>query len=345
MISLKSALQISPNNPYFNDLYEGELKKQTVGKNFNPSEIHISTMTGCAKICEFIDTNNLFKYLDIVEKEELDVNNDLNSLYYKKLNQGNYPCITQVQLSDTEIRPEPTSIKKKKKDVKKKKRTSFQNQLTVIVNINKDKRVNIKLFKNGKIQMTGFKTKEDGFQAINGIIGIIKNNSVDLSPYINDIKTLECLNFDIVMINSDFNVGFKIRRESLYELLGNSNIFVTYEPDIYPGVNTKYFFNTNNKIKGICNCKKPCNGKGTGNGDGDCKKVTIAIFQSGAIIITGSRCHEQMNEAYNFINKIISDNIDCVYKEDCPSIKCITEGNDEVYYISKSKIRNFIHMI
>jgi len=341
MISFNSALQISPNNPYFNELYDKEIKKSTKKKQFNPTQIHVSTMTGCAKICDWIDTRKLYENLDIVEIE-LDDNNNFDKICSKKLSNIEYPCLTKTQLSDTEIRPQPIEKKKKKKKDSKKKRTSFQNQLTVIVNIDDKRKANIKLFKNGKIQMTGFQSEEQGKSAIDGIIHIIKNNSIDLSEYVSDIDNFECSDFRIVMINSDFTLGFKVRREILYEILSNNNIFVTYEPDIYPGVNTKFYFNETNKENGICNCTKTCNGKGTGNGDGDCKKVTIAIFQSGAIIITGSRCHEQMYEAYNFINHIISDNIDKIFKEECPNIKCVNEGQEEVYYISKAKIRNNI---
>jgi TATA-box binding protein (TBP) (component of TFIID and TFIIIB) len=345
MMSLNSALQISPNNPYFNDLCESEIKEKTkTEKKFEPSQIHVSTMTGCAKICDFIDTHNLYKSLDIVECD--DINNDISDkLCSKKLSNIKYPFLSKIQLSDTEIRPEPVEKKKKKKKEVKKKRTSFQNQLTVIVKLSSKSSVNIKLFKNGKIQMTGFRSEEQGLNAINGIIHIITNNSIDLSDYITDITAIKCDDFRIVMINSDFTLGFKVRREALYEILANNNIFVTYEPDIYPGVNTKFYFNSSNTKNGICNCKNVCNGKGSGNGDGDCKKVTIAIFQSGAIIITGSRSHEQMYNAYDFINKIISNSINIIYKEDCPSIKCVSEGNEEVYYISKTKIKNNIYMV
>ena len=31
-------------------------------------------------------------------------------------------------------------------------------------------------------------------------------------------------------------------------------------------------------ITDVCQCNRICNGKGLGNGDGDCKKVTIAVF-------------------------------------------------------------------
>ena len=104
-----------------------------------------------------------------------------------------------------------------------------------------------------------------------------------------------------MLINSDFSVGFKIKRENLYELLVNEyGIYVTYEPDIYPGVNSKFFWNEetiNTKQRGVCCCTKKCDGKGLGKGNGDCKKITVAIFQSGNIIITGARTVQQLNDA------------------------------------------------
>ena len=50
-----------------------------------------------------------------------------------------------------------------------------------------------------------------------------------------------------------------------------------------------------------------CNGKGLGNGDGDCKKITIAVFNSGKIIITGGNSFNQVLISYEFINNLLSD--------------------------------------
>jgi TATA-box binding protein (TBP) (component of TFIID and TFIIIB) len=55
---------------------------------------------------------------------------------------------------------------------------------------------------------------------------------------------------------------------------------------------------------GKCYCTVPCKGNGTGTGNGECKKVTIAIFQSGSLIITGARSLEQIETAYHFINTV-----------------------------------------
>ena len=61
------------------------------------------------------------------------------------------------------------------------------------------------------------------------------------------------------------------------------------------------------------------------DGDGDCKKVTIAIFQSGNTGINGSRSLEQIRTAYNFINQIIKD-----YYEDIVRYSILNIDNYEI---------------
>jgi TATA-box binding protein (TBP) (component of TFIID and TFIIIB) len=85
-------------------------------------------------------------------------------------------------------------------------------------------------------------------------------------------------------------------------------MYSSYEPTIYPGVNIKYFYNNINEA-GVCNCSSKCNGKGSGKGDGDCKKITIAVFNSGKIIITGGNSFDQVLISYEFINSLLSDKI------------------------------------
>ena len=68
----------------------------------------------------------------------------------------------------------------------------------------------------------------------------------------------------------------------------------------------KYYYNENAVVKnGVCKCPKFCNGQGDGSDIGLCKRITIAIFQTGSIIITGARTQRQLDEAYEFINKIL----------------------------------------
>ena len=51
-----------------------------------------------------------------------------------------------------------------------------------------------------------------------------------------------------------------------------------------------------------------CDGKGCGCGDGQCKKITIAAFASGKILLTGAQNSKQLTSAYNFINSFIDYN-------------------------------------
>jgi TATA-box binding protein (TBP) (component of TFIID and TFIIIB) len=165
------------------------------------------------------------------------------------------------------------------------------------------KEVNIKLFANGGIQMTGVPTPEFSLEAITYVIDEIKREDPEIftgTPKINK--------FRIQLINSDYSINRQIHQEKLHKILSNVyNLFSSHESTIYQGVNTKYYYNKKGDVlkPGICVCKNACTGQGVGDGDGECKKITISPFSSGKIIITGARDMDQINEAYVFFNEIL----------------------------------------
>ena len=285
------------------------------------------TATGC------INLNN--KDLDFVNKESIKkyVCSDCMGIF---LNKDNHIC----------------------NKIKKKSSTGgFYNQQTLLIPISNGKKKNIKLFWNGKIQFCGLQSKEEAFEAIENLIRIIKEIYKKDNSIIKNIKNLEMHNFNICCINTDFVVGFKIKRNILYELLKKKyNITVSYEPDFYQGVNSKFYWNEKwNKLhnySGICYCssiinkdgkKKCCNGKGSGNGERDCKKVTIAIFQSGKIIITGARNFCQIKDTYYFINKVLSENYDLIKRKEITIQKTDDLVEYKKIFIDIRKIINY-HM-
>ena len=229
--------------------------------------LHISTMTGIGSLSEHIDLCDL----------------------YNSLNPDN--IIKMIQYKDNLIKGDKT--------LKKKKTTTFYNQLTMLIE-NDSKIANVKVFNNGKIQMTGIKKTE----SCEKILNIIKNKIIELNLASNT-KNINVISSNIVLINSDFSMGYKINPDILYREVLNKNIFVTYEPCIYPGVNIKYYLRNDQETNGICPCESQCNGKGK---NGACKKVTIAVFNSGNIIITGANCKEQLVVCYNFIKTMIDQN-------------------------------------
>tara|TARA_B100001094_G_C18193580_1_gene808998 strand:- start:3572 stop:4318 length:747 start_codon:yes stop_codon:yes gene_type:complete len=192
------------------------------------------------------------------------------------------------------------SIKLTKKKRKKKSKKTFYNQVTIHI-IHDGKIMNVKMFNNGRIQITGLKNEKQPIDLVGKFLLYLKDlNIVE--------EEAEIIDNDIVLINSDFDMGYEISRDILHRDIIEADIYSSYEPCIYPGVNIKFFINEYNYEQGICSCYKMCNGKGNGCGDGNCKKVTIAVFKSGKIIITGGRNREQIEKSYNFIKKFIDSN-------------------------------------
>jgi TATA-box binding protein (TBP) (component of TFIID and TFIIIB) len=66
-------------------------------------------------------------------------------------------------------------------------------------------------------------------------------------------------------------------------------------------------------------CTKFCNGQGDGTALGQCKKITIAAFQTGSIIITGARNRRQLDEAYDFMNEVLQTHREAITKVPAPS--------------------------
>ena len=170
---------------------------------------------------------------------------------------------------------------KKKRTPKKDsiKKNLFDNQVTTIFKINDNYYPNLKVFKNGNIQITGIKEKDIVKDIIDLIIIQIKN-IYEITPEIivnNDIEIIGFNKFVIRMINTDFKsylnntmeIKFLIRRKILHKILISEtyNNKCSFEPGRYHGVKLEYFWNSNKeKLNGMCICPKHCFGKGTGHG-------------------------------------------------------------------------------
>ena len=189
-------------------------------------------------------------------------------------------------------------------------KNSFFNQSTLVVRKKKEdnsgfKEVNLKLFANGGFQMTGITSETYSKSVLSWIIDIMNNMPTKLSD-----KDFTITKFSVQLLNSDYKMNALVRRDELHRILVNKyKLFSTLETTIYQGINTKYYYNEESQRKnGICWCERPCSGQGDGKSLGNCKRITIAIFQTGSIIITGARNMRQLDEAYEFINKVIKEN-------------------------------------
>jgi TATA-box binding protein (TBP) (component of TFIID and TFIIIB) len=233
---------------------------------------------------------------------------------------------------------------------KQKKR--FFNQSTLVFRLDRGnnmwKEVNIKLFKNGGFQMTGISSTEMARAALTRLIALNKDRGIWPSePYIKE--------FHVCMMNSDFSINKAIRRDRLYRILVEEyGLTCSYEPTVYQGVNTKFFWNRIRPAAappGICACPEPCVGDGSGFGIGCCKKITISPFRTGRIIITGAECEEQLHDAYAFINSVFTRFADQVLRDEmeieAPKKKTVTPTTTEAILRQKMRAspRNVVRMV
>lgn len=240
-----------------------------------PNDLRISTITMTCGFDTDFYLDNISRYIDLSV-------DSIDTVKYGDINDPN---------TNRTLVP----IKKKTKRKGKQKRV-FYNQATIIVKMKSGNRVNVKLFKNGSIQMTGCKSGYNCIEALTvlcreilKIKAVVDTKTLDniiIKPFASNSENVnikKVKNITIRMINSNFDVGFKINREKLYELLLSEKVECIYEPIVHACVNIKYIYN----------------GK---------EKISIFVFESGSIIITGAKHYKQISEAYKFITKKIYEN-------------------------------------
>jgi len=200
-----------------------------------------------------------------------------------------------------------------KKQVKKKK--NFYNSVTTIVDlspmevdsIDMLKIVNVKIFKNGSFQITGCKNLVQFLNAIKIVCNELKKikgiynrekNEIICQTFASKPENLDInkiKNITVRMINSNAYVGFEVDRNKLYNQLSTQKFNCTYEPSVHACVNIKYDYNGTDII-------------------------SVFVFESGSIIITGAKTKDHLVQAYRFIIKFLRDNFKQICKVNIDTI-------------------------
>jgi TATA-box binding protein (TBP) (component of TFIID and TFIIIB) len=271
----------------------------TMSATLNISPLRISTMTITGHLGGTPDLKRLF--------------DDCHFIPYWTIGEG----IIKIECPDSKKGECTEDILHK--STKEKKRFFNQSSLVFRLRLSGEanspvfKEINMKLFKNGGFQLTGVSSEEMARNALQRMIDLNKGRGIwDTPPY---IKT-----FNIQMINSDYTIGKAIRRDRLYRtLVEQYGLWSSFDPITYQGVNTKFFWNKMrpaNAPPGVCACPTPCEGEGSGYKIGECKKITIAPFRTGSVIITGAKHMEQLTDAYTFMNSVFHDHAEFVLRDE-----------------------------
>ena len=249
---------------------------------FTPTPIKISTITATASLNNMVDFDLFFENTPIIDYDRFE-------------DEG----ITFIEYGKKNMDPKYKGFHKKLIQ-KRQKKSRFNNQMTIVLRqqnstLNQRVDVNCKIFQNGNVQITGLKYIEQGLEILDRIKSIVPAfclkhpNEIFISNYL------------IRLVNSDFRAGCEINRKKMCDLMNHTfdaqNILCSFEPCIYPGVKIQYNYNENKN--GLCTC---------GMCKCDCKKIMIAVFQSGSIIITGGQTMDHIHQAYDFICTFLKNN-------------------------------------
>jgi len=327
-------------------------------------QISISTITTTLKF------NCKFNLLTIYEHVKLDTNNIIgfkcNGWVRIKLGDKIVflpPAVSTDDSDDEEDEVNITKTKKKKipshyNEIKgfytnlkiKRSKNKFFNQVTAYIKLDANRYINVKIFKNGSLQMTGIKKTVECNIIINKLLTEIltpKNTTTitplpniqiypdfiqkptepntllhfielvakDIAPTPVTVTNLKMIDFNIRMINSNCKVPFKINRDILFQLLKKEKIKCRYDPNSHACVNIRYDINASDK-------------------------VSIFVFQSGSIIITGGKTILDINKGYHYIMNIISTHYETIKKKDLDdyinSLDIDNEENDNIISLSNA---------
>jgi len=125
---------------------------------------------------------------------------------------------------------------------KKRRKLSFRNAINVIGLMPNQKRINFKVSKNGKFQLTGCKEDQQAFIAVEQFIQRMRLYCPSECLHRKDEDTHIRISFKTVMTNIDFSLGFLINRLKLDELINKQKqIYSLLETSCgYTGVNIKF---------------------------------------------------------------------------------------------------------
>ena len=321
-------------------------------------ELYISTTTKVLYLNMPIDIDTIFwklpvinygnaniwivkKQMKIVSKTPEDYENYKSHIkeccYYKEhiIKQIHNPSARRIKFKDER----KITVGISKKDImncRGKVKNAFYNCFAIILRMKYNesfKEIHVKVFNTGKLEIPGILNDE--------LLENIKDMIIFLmQPYIDkDLKYINVDSDENVLINSNFNCGYFINRDKLYNILKSDKyqLETAYDPCSYPGVKCKFYFNNKEsfdieKQKGLIN-ETDRNMKLSELDDyKKYTEVSFMIFRTGSVLIVGNCTEKVLRFVYDFIKNLLQSEYSTIY----------APGNNEQSKVKKEKIRKKI---
>ena len=301
-----------------------------------PTPIYISTKSKIAYLLEPIDLSIFWEIPVIpystpsngVIKKQIKFNSktaeELNIIQERLQKEIYYDEHVMTHIDNPNGRIKFKDIRKitvgiSKKDImsyRGKKKQAFYNCFVMIIRIKYNgvfREFHIKVFNTGKLEIPGVQSDEMFEVVLQNIISI-------LQPYVGTQVSYKQKS-DTVLINSNFNCGFYINREVLYDILKfKYNIQAIYDPCSYPGIQCKFYYNndlnhnmqTGMQLSALNNNTKDKKEKAKANALANINVVEVSfmIFRTGSVLIVGM-CEENiLNDIYAFLTTMLKTEFD-----------------------------------
>lgn len=311
------------NNYYKEEELEDDIKEEIMstiyeGEAPEPTAIYISTKSKIAYLTEPIDLK-IFWDIPVIPyatasngviKKQIKLNcksmDELQFVQQRLEKELYYEEHIMSHIDNPNGRIKFKDIRKitigiSKKDImsyRSKKKQAFYNCFVMIIRLKIDnnfREFHIKVFNTGKLEIPGLQSEAMFEMVLESIVNI-------LQPFHSYPITYK-QSSDTVLINSNFNCGFYINREILYDILRSKyNIHAIYDPCSYPGIQCKFYYNNDVGIQtGIQitteNKEKYKN----------ITTVSFMIFRTGSVLIVGMCDEYVLNDIYDFLVKLLKE--------------------------------------
>jgi TATA-box binding protein (TBP) (component of TFIID and TFIIIB) len=153
--------------------------------------------------------------------------------------------------------------------------------------------VNVKVFKNGRLQMTGLRSPEDGLVVASVVREELRKAALVNSEVMKKQgEDIQISNYRVCMINAMFAVPFSVDRRKTHEVFLRAGVQSIYDPMLYHAV--KLRVERPPLTSPAKKTKKTC--------------ATVAIFQTGSVIITGATTIEEVRYVYELVKDTLLKN-------------------------------------
>ena len=154
------------------------------------------------------------------------------------------------------------------------------------------KEMHVKVFNTGKLEIPGIQEDNTLIQVLQLLVKVLR-------PFLGDDLDYLRNRCETALINSNFNCGFYIDRDQLFQLLKYKyRMNCNYDSCSYPGIQSKFYYIPS---------KRPDeqNGQQPVSMDMPYYEVSFMLFRTGSILIVG-KCNEDiLNVIYRFICSIL----------------------------------------